>query len=123
MPRTAFRSVARQATRSERASALVASGVTACSVLGDHHVGCFDDGVGGVAAGELQVVDRLVRDGRRDDGATADVDPHVGCRRTARHVDHAALDHVTGAALHTRPTWLPRLAGDGYASYDGWLAP
>src|SRR5215470_7142264 len=68
-------------------------------VLADHDVGGLDDGVGLVALVELQLIHRLVGDGRGDDGAV-DVDLHVRRGGAPGDLDHASLQHVARAQLH-----------------------
>src|SRR5690606_17128965 len=59
----------------------------------------LDDGIGGLAGGESQLVGGLVGD-RRGDGRAADVDLDVGGGRAFFYVDDLALELVACAELH-----------------------
>src|SRR5262249_48042931 len=72
------------------------------AVEADHDVRRLDDGIGLLADLEAELVDRLVGDRGRDDGAMH-VEPDVGSRRTLLDFDNLALQPIPGADLHNDP--------------------
>src|SRR5262245_20193286 len=75
------------------------------AVDADHHVGGLDDGVAVLTDPEAELLDRLVGDRRRHDGAVH-VEPHMGGRRALLDLDDPALEAVPGADLHAGiPGW------------------
>src|SRR5262245_29947597 len=70
------------------------------SIDPDHHVGRLDDRIGGLAFGELELVDGVVGNGRGDDYPATDVDADM-CRGLALlDVDDRALERIACTEFH-----------------------
>src|SRR5262249_13028610 len=67
----------------------------------DHDVGCLDHGIGLLPHGELQVLDRLVRD-RGGDQRSTNIQDDMRGRSALLKLRDLALDDVPSADLHGR---------------------
>src|SRR5262245_16291494 len=66
----------------------------------DHHVARLDDGIRGLSLGEFQLVDRLVGDRRRDDGA-ANINLDVGGRGSLGDLGDLAFQLIARTEFHS----------------------
>src|SRR5215510_16099081 len=76
--------------------------VIACgarSIDRDHHVRGLDDRICRLAGRQLELVDRLVGDGRRHD-RSSDVDANVRRGLALLHLDDLAFENVARTELH-----------------------
>src|SRR5262245_36790498 len=71
-------------------------------VRAHHHAGRLDDGVGGLALFELELVNRVIGDGCGDDRA-ADVDTDMRGRCAFFHIDDLAFELIARAKFHGNP--------------------
>src|SRR5262245_5572258 len=69
------------------------------AIEADHDVGGLDDGIRLLTHLQAELVDRLVGDRGRHDGAV-DVEAHMGGRRPLLDLDDPAPEAVPGADLH-----------------------